>query len=226
MNGSFSHCLIFTFSHFHILTLIKNLVFDMGGVLVDVHREEAVRQFRALGVTDADRLIDSYHHNGIFLDIESGAIDVETFCRLLCEHAGKDIPHEAIERAWKSIISGPEAYKLDFLLELRRTYKLFLLSNNNPILMDWARSPAFSPGGHPITFYFDKLYISYEMKCVKPGRAIFEAMIRDSGISPAESLYVEDSLPNLQTAKTLGFQTCLVKNGEDWRNRLKLVISD
>lgn len=196
----------------------------MGGVLVDVRREEAVRQFRAIGVRDADRLIDSYHHNGIFLDIESGAIDADTFCRLLCEQVGKEIPREAIERAWKSIICVPEAYKLDYLLELRKHYRLFLLSNNNPILMDWARTPEFSPDGHPITFYFDRLYISYEMKCVKPGRAIFEAMIRDSGICPAESLYIEDSLHNLQTAEAFGFRTCLVKNGEDWRNKIAAIL--
>ncbi|MDR2138485.1 MAG: HAD family phosphatase [Tannerella sp.] len=204
--------------------MIRNLVFDMGGVLVDVHREEAVRQFKAIGVKDADRLIDSCHHSGIFLDIESGAIDAETFCRRLSEQVGKDLPREAIERAWKSIISRPEACKLDCLCELRRRYRLFLLSNNNPILMDWARTPDFSPDGHPITFYFDRLYISYEMKCVKPGRAIFEAMIRDSGILPAESLYVDDSLHNLQTAQTFGFRTCLVRNGEDWRNRINTLL--
>jgi putative hydrolase of the HAD superfamily len=197
----------------------------MGGVLVDVHREEAVRQFEAIGVTDADRLIDACHHSGIFLDIESGAIDTETFCRLLGEHVGTNLPREAIERAWKSIISRPEAYKLDYLLELRKKYRLFLLSNNNPILMDWARTPDFSPDGHPLTFYFDRLYISYEMKCVKPGRAIFEAMIRDSGICPAESLYVEDSPHNLQTAAQCGFLTCLVENGEDWRCRIAAILA-
>jgi putative hydrolase of the HAD superfamily len=206
--------------------MIKNIIFDMGGVLVDVHREEAVRQFRAIGVADADRLIDSYHHNGIFLDIESGKIDADTFCRLLCEHAGRDIPREAIAKAWKSIISGPEAYKLDALVELRTKYKLYLLSNNNPILMDWARTSAFSPAGHPITFYFDKLYISYEMKCVKPGRAIFEAMIRDSGIRPDESLFVEDGLHNIETAKEAGFHTCHVRNGEDWREPLNAILHE
>jgi putative hydrolase of the HAD superfamily len=189
----------------------------MGGVLVDVHREEAVRQFQAIGVTDADRLIDASCHSGIFLDIESGAIDTETFCRLLCEHAGRQIPQEAVEQAWKSIISRPEAYKLEYLLELRKTYKLFLLSNNNPILTDWARTPEFSSAGQPLTFYFDKLYISFEMKCVKPGRAIFEAMILDSGIRPDESLFIEDSEHNIRTARALGFHTYQARNGEDWR---------
>ena len=189
----------------------------MGGVVVDVRREEAVRQFQAIGVDDADRLIDSSCHSGIFLALENGEIDAETFCRLLREHVGKDIPREAIEQAWKSIIFPPEAYKLDYLLELRRQYKLFLLSNNNPILMDWARTSDFSPAGHPITCYFDKLYISYEMKCVKPERAIFEAMIRDSGMMPSESLFIDDGEHNIRTAREIGFHTYHARNGEDWR---------
>ncbi|MDR2469287.1 MAG: HAD family phosphatase [Tannerella sp.] len=204
--------------------MIRNLIFDMGGVLVDVRREEAVRQFRSIGVNDADRLIDSSCHRGIFLALESGEIDVETFCRLLCKHTGKDIPRHAIEQAWKSIIFPPEAYKLDCLLELRRQYKLFLLSNNNPILMDWAKTSDFSPAGHSITFYFDKLYISYEMKCVKPERAIFEAMIRDSGILPSESLFVDDGKHNIRTARQIGFHTCHARNGEDWRDDVTKIL--
>ena len=214
------------FNYKKITDLIKNIIFDMGGVLVDVRRTEAVRQFQALGVADADELIDSSHHKGIFRDIESGAIDSDTFCRLLCEHAGKEIDRAAITHAWRSIISKPEMYKLDFLLALRKNYKLFLLSNNNPILMDWARTPDFSPDGHPITFYFDKLYISFEMKCMKPDRAIFEALIRDSGILPTESLFVEDSWPNLQAGKEVGFHICPVTNGEDWRADVNKILQN
>jgi putative hydrolase of the HAD superfamily len=173
----------------------------MGGVLVDVRRDEAIRRFQAIGVADADQLIDSYHHSGIFLDIETGDIDGDTFCRLLCEHAGKSIPRHAIVEAWKSIIAPPDAAKLAYLTQLRPAYKLFLLSNNNPLLMDWARTPAFSSAGLPITSYFDKLYISYELRCVKPGREIFEAMLRDSGIHPSESLFIEDGPQNVATAR-------------------------
>ena len=200
--------------------MIRTIIFDMGGVIVDVHLDEAVRQFKAIGVTDAERQIDSNNHKGFFLDFENGDIDSETFRRRLSEHAGKDIPMEDIVRAWKSIISKPIQFKLDYILELRRKYRVFLLSNNNPILIDWARTSDFSDAGFPITHYFDKLYISYEMKCTKPGHLIFEKMIQDSGIKPSESLFIEDGIRNINAAKELGFQILHVVNGEDWRERL------
>jgi putative hydrolase of the HAD superfamily len=206
--------------------MIKNIIFDMGGVLVDVRRDEAVRQFQAIGVTDADRLIDASHHSGLFLDIESGLIDAPTFCRLLAEHAGCDIPPTAIFRAWRSMVATPEARKLDYLLELRKSYRLFLLSNNNPILIDgWARTPDFSPARRPLTDYFDRLYLSYEMKCVKPDPAIFRAMIRDSGVRPSESLFVEDSPANLRAGAAAGFHTCMAVNGQDWRADVGEILS-
>ena len=198
----------------------------MGGVIVDVHLREAVRQFKAIGVTDAEQQISATNHSDLFLAFEDGDIDSETFRKLLSERAGKDIPMEDVVRAWKSIISKPQLYKLDYILELRKKYKLYLLSNNNPILIDWARTNDFSDAGLPITHYFDKLYISYEMKCTKPGRLIFEKMIRDSGIKPSESLFIEDGLRNINTAKELGFYTFQVENGEDWRESLTALLHD
>jgi putative hydrolase of the HAD superfamily len=197
----------------------------MGGVLVDVHRERAIRKFKEIGVADADRLIDSYHHKGLFLDIENGDIDTQSFCSLLSEQAGKNISEHDVEQAWRSIVSDPPAYKLDFLTELRKKYTLLMLSNNNPILMDsWAFTNNFSPSGRPITDYFDKLYFSYRMKCTKPDPLIFEKMICDSGIRPEESLFIDDGPHNIKTAQDLGFRTYLALNGEDWRENISRLL--
>jgi len=197
----------------------------MGGVLVDVHRERAIESFKRIGVEDADQLIDSYHHKGLFLDIEDGVIDANEFCRLLSEHAGKEIPPKSIEEAWRSIVSDPPAYKLDYLLELRKKYALLLLSNNNPILMDsWAFTSHFSSQGRPVMDYFDKLYLSYQMKCTKPDLIIFEKMITDSGIIPSESLFIDDGLHNIKAAQALGFHTYHAQNGEDWREALDRIL--
>jgi putative hydrolase of the HAD superfamily len=198
--------------------MIRNIIFDMGGVLVDVRRERAVAAFRALGVAEADSLIDACRHRGVFLEIENGALDADAFCRRLSEYAGRDLAFRDVEQAWMSIVSQPPMYRLDFLSELRASYSLFLLSNNNPILMNaWALTGRFSPAGRPLTDYFDRLYLSYQLKCAKPDPLIFRKMILDSGIDPAESLFIDDGADNIKTAGELGFHTLLAENGADWR---------
>jgi len=197
----------------------------MGGVVVDVHRDRAIRNFKAIGVDDADQLIDSFRHKGIFFDIENGDIDADEFCRLLCKHAGKDIPREHIEYAWRSIIDPPATYKLEYLQELRKTHKVFMLSNNNSIIMDWACTPGFISPDKSIAGYFDKLYLSFRMKCSKPGIKIYKMMLDDAGINASESLFIDDGQNNINAAKECGFQVCLVKNGADWRDEVSSILN-
>ena len=208
------------------MDFIKHIVFDMGGVIVDVRRDEAIRQFNAIGVSDADLQIDANNHQGVFLAFENGDIDSEEFRRQLSEQAGKNIPMEAVIQAWRSIISKPPMYKLEYILSLREKYKIYLLSNNNPIITNWARIGDFSEAGLPITHYFDTLYLSYEMKCTKPDRLIYEKMIQDSGINPSETLFIEDGIHNINTARELGFQIYHATNGEDWRDAVTAILRD
>ena len=206
--------------------MIKNVIFDMGGVIVDVHRDRAIRNFKAIGVSDADQLIDSYHHKGIFFDIENGDIDADEFCRQLCKHADQDIPRADIESAWRSIIDPPPTYKIEYLQELRKTHKVFMLSNNNSIIMDWACAPGFIATGRSLADYFDKLYLSYQMKCAKPEHKIYTMMLEDAGINASESLFIDDSENNINAAKECGLQTYLVQNGADWRNEISSIINE
>ena len=196
----------------------------MGGVIVDVNRDRAILNFKAIGVYDADQLIDSYHHKGIFFDIENGDIDADEFCRLLCEHVGKDIHREDIEYAWRSIIDPPPAYKLEYLRELRKTHKVFMLSNNNSIIMDWACTSGFIAPDRSLADYFDKLYLSYQMKCAKPGHKIYKMMLEDAGINASESLFIDDGQNNINAAKECGFQVHLAQNGTDWRDEISSIL--
>jgi putative hydrolase of the HAD superfamily len=98
-------------------------------------------------------------------------------------------------------------------------YKVFLLTNNNPVIIGWACSPDFTSVG-ALSDYFDKLYISFEMKCCKPDLKIYRMMIEDAGINPAESLFIDDSELNINAAKECDLQVLLVKNGSDWREEL------
>ena len=197
--------------------MIKNIVFDMGGVLAKIYPERAIRSFEAIGVTDAADLINPYNHSGLFGDLERGTIDTDEFVRQLSAHCGHELDPEDVRRAWLSIANPAEVEKLDYILRLRPCYRLYVLSNNNPIVTGWARTSEFSAAGRPVTDYFDRLYISYEMHCMKPEPEIFQRMIEDSGMVPAETLFIDDGAHHLVTARSLGFHTLLATNGGDWR---------
>lgn len=208
------------------MTKIKNIVFDLGGVLIELDHTRPILRFKEIGVEDADRLLDPYEQKGVFLEVENGKISADEFCRRLREHTGKELTYEQIKYAWLGFIVDTPQYKLDYLLELRKKYNVYLLSNTNPIIQEgWARTNQFTPAGRPIGAYFDKMYTSYEVGVTKPDRRIFEYMIRDSGLLPSETLFVDDGKKNIEVARELGFETYQPANGEDWREAINQCLS-
>jgi putative hydrolase of the HAD superfamily len=200
------------------LTGIKNIVFDLGGVIITLERSEAVRRFKEAGLGNAEELLDAYHQKGIFLELEEGKLSQEEFYDAVRKEAGKFIPNEAIDYGWLGFLKEVPVYKLTMLEELRKNYNLYLLSNTNPVVMAWAFSSAFSPEGKSIEKYFDKLYLSYQIGCTKPSPLIFDYMFNDSGILPAETLFIDDGSANVAIGEKLGMKTYQPENGEDFRH--------
>ena len=200
------------------LTGIKNIVFDLGGVILTLNRSEAVRRFQSAGLANAEELLDPYHQKGVFLKLEEGKISLSEFYDAVRNEAGVHIADETIDNGWMGFIADLPEYKLQMLEDLRnKGYNLYLLSNTNPVIMRWAMSPEFSPNGKPIQDYFDRLYLSYRMKSVKPNIKIFQDMISDSGMIPSETLFIDDGKANIDMGKQLGFKTYQPENGADFR---------
>jgi len=196
---------------------IKNIVFDLGGVLLTLNWREAVRRFRSLGLERIEEVLDPYHQKGIFLELEEGRLSEEAFYDAVRAEAGKYISNDDILWGWMGFVKDCPEGKLTMLKDLKaRSYKLYLLSNTNPVVMKWALSPDFSKEGKSLSDYFDRLYLSYQMKCVKPSPEIFRKMIEDSGMHPAETLFIDDGAANVEMGKRLGFKTYLAQNGEDF----------
>ena len=199
------------------LTGIKNIVFDLGGVIITLNHNEAARRFREAGVEDVEKWLNPYRQTGLFLALEEGKLSREEFGNALRKETGKPISDEAIDAGWMGFLKEVPVNKLRLLEDLRnRGYRLYLLSNTNPVVMKWGFSPDFSPEGKPIDAYFDKLYLSYQMKCVKPDPAIFRKMIADSGMIPSETLFLDDGPANIQVGEQFGFKTYQPVNGEDF----------
>lgn len=206
--------------------MIKNIVFDFGGVIADISREQAVKAFIRLGVKDADRILDKYHQTGIFQELEEGSLTDEAYRNELGKLCGRTLSWEEVQQAWLGFITGVDIRKLEYLEMLRSEgYKLYVLSNTNPYVMGWACSERFSSEGKPLTSYFDKLYLSYQVGCTKPEQRIFEYMLSDAGLAPKETLFVDDGQSNINIASQLGMHTFQPENGCDWRKELSLLLA-
>ena len=198
---------------------IRNIVFDLGGVLITLDRDEAVNRFKEAGLENAEELLSAYHQKGIFLELEEGKLSQEEFYSAVRKEAGKFVSNETIDYGWMGFMKEVPEYKMVMLEELKRKgYHLYLLSNTNPVIMEWALSPAFSPQGKSIEKYFDKLYLSYQIGYTKPHPEIFRFMFNDSGMIPSETLFIDDGAANVEMGNKLGMKTYLAANGEDFRH--------
>lgn len=198
--------------------MIKNVLFDFGGVFVKLKREEAVRRLEALGVHDAEHLLDPYMQSGIFLELEEGKHDRAEFTHLINSKYGLQLDEMQIEHALLGFLDEVQQEKFRYLREeWPRDIRRLLVSNINPFVWRYARSGEMIDGGHSIDDYFEKVYASYERGMCKPKREFFELIINDAGIRPEETLFIDDGATNCEIARDMGFVTYCPDNGEDWR---------
>ena len=130
---------------------ITTIVFDLGGVIVTIDHDEAVRRFHEIGLKDAEQQLDPYTQSGIFGDLERGAITAATFVREMSQITGRHQSFESCLWAWLGYRKEVPQRNLDLLKQLRSEgYRLVLLSNTNPFMMSWALSDEFDGQGHSL----------------------------------------------------------------------------
>ena len=205
--------------------MIKTLIFDFGGVIATISRDKAVAAFTRIGLNDADARLDKYHQSGIFQALEEGKLNEIGFRTELGRLCNRELSFEEVKKAWLGFFVEVPPAILKYLEELKKEYRILILSNTNPYVMSWACSPEFSSQGKSLADYCDKLYLSYQLGCTKPDKGIFYHMLEDSGMVPSETLFVDDGDSNVRIGKELGMHTFKPKNGVDWREELSRLLS-
>ena len=195
---------------------IKNLIFDFGGVLINLDRQRCVENFRKLGLEKVDELLGMYSQQGIFMQHEKGLISSAEFRENIRGLLTKKVTDEQIDAAWNSFLVDIPTHKLDLLLKLREKYVVYLLSNTNDIHWKWSCENVFPYRGFQVEDYFEKIYLSFEMKMVKPDAEIFETVLADANIDPKETFFIDDSEANCMAAQVLGISTYTPQAKEDW----------
>lgn len=202
--------------------MIKNLVFDLGGVLVPLNRIACIRAFDSVvGYKNFGEVLHQYRQLGFFDQFETGKISARKFRQIIKGDAAPVVngkPHVVTDReidySLNCYLGEIPQDKIDTLLFFKNDYRMLMLSNTNPIGMKKCRQ-LFLDKGYKIESLFEKQYLSYKMKMAKPNREIFEKMIKDSKILPEETLYIDDSPANIAMGKELGFHVLLYNPKED-----------
>ena len=207
--------------------MIRNIVFDLGGVIMTICQEEAIKRFKSIGLKNVEDYLNPYTQTDIFGDIEEGKISAEQFRAKLSELIGKEVTYEECKFAWLGYRQDVPLRNLDILRKLKaQGYKLILLSNTNPFMMSWGLSGEFDGNGNSLESYFDSLYLSYKLGVMKPNKKIFQYIIDNEKIQPGESLFIDDGERNINAARLLGFKTLCPINGEDWTKELIQILKN
>ena len=191
--------------------MIKNIIFDLGGVLLNLDFKRAFDAFAKLGFSDFDELFGQHNADDLFQKLETGKITPAEFYKELKLIAPREITAEQLENAWNAMLVSYRKESLDFLLKLKEHYSLYLLSNTNEIhhsrFLKMLQEETEYQNLHK---FFIKTWYSHEIHHRKPDVEIFEFVLHDAGIEAGETLFIDDSPSNLPNAGAIGMKTQLL----------------
>lgn len=191
------------------------IVFDLGGVVIDLDRSRCIRAFQALGCDDIEADLDQYTQKGDFFGLESGLLSEAEFMdrmRPRCPRANDDV---TIENAFNEFLVDLPVERLRAIRKLRSLCRTFALSNTNPVMYNSWIDRAFRADGLAIGDYFNGIITSFAEHCCKPDTRIFRVLIDRYRLDPAHVLYLDDSPANIEAAASIGLQAVRVSPEHD-----------
>jgi putative hydrolase of the HAD superfamily len=191
------------------------IIFDLGGVILDIDYNLTRSAFEKLGVRNFHEMYSQSSADQLFRNLETGKISEENFCNEINKCTGLQLSPAEIVRAWCAMLLNFREESLAFLDELKSKYKLFLLSNTNHIHI-----PVFNKiynsrkREKPFNGFFEKAYYSCEIGLRKPDAACYDWVLKEEKLVPAKTIFVDDSVQNIDAAKLAGMQTILLETGK------------
>lgn len=199
-------------------TPIRNIIFDFGGVIIDLDMQKTEDAFKNLGIQDFNDHFNQLKQSALFDNLDKGRITEHEFREKLNHEWGTQFSDRQIDDAWNAMLGEIPAAKLKLLQEIHHSFRTFLLSNTNIIhIKQITKYLAVTYGRPNLDDLFDKVYYSFVVDARKPDPAIFLKVINDNDLKPAETLFIDDSPQHIEAARSLGLRTALYSPKEDLR---------
>lgn len=197
---------------------IKNIIFDLGNVLLDLDWERTEQAFRDMLQEEYEAALLRYDSERLFELLEVGEITPKEFVRRMQQTTRRAIDEKTIIDSWNTILAELPPARLHWLQKLGRKYNLYLLSNTNAIHIEWLHGYLQERAGmtiHDFNALFIKPYYSFEINLRKPNREIYEYVLADAGLHAEETLFIDDLEENILSARTVGLQTIHHRAGSE-----------
>lgn len=186
---------------------IKHIIFDLGGVILNIDYRLTEKAFTDLGVKNFSALYSQFNANPLFEDLETGRVENDAFVQAMKPHLPETATAEAIIAAWNAMLLDFPVARLQLLQQLRQHYDLYLLSNTNAIHLAAFNAILEKSRGIPsLDVFFDKSYYSHQIGYRKPEREAYQVILDENGLKPEQTLFIDDTLPNVEAAQALGIQ--------------------
>lgn len=195
--------------------MIRNIIFDLGGVLLNLDMNATATAFKKLGIQNFDDLYTQAKQTGLFDAFDKGHISPTEFRTALRQHLPENTSDNAIDEAWNAMLLDLPIERLDLLRSLKGKYRLFLLSNTNEIHVTAFSDYLNKTFGFPdFTDFFEQWYYSCRMGMRKPDEEIFEKVMSLHQLIPSETLFIDDSIQHVHGAAKTGIQAVWLEPGQ------------
>jgi epoxide hydrolase-like predicted phosphatase len=186
---------------------IKNIIFDLGGVIINIDYNLTANAFEQMGISNFKELFSQAQQSHLFDLYEKGQISSAEFRIEIKKIIGHHYTDEAIDKAWNALLLDIPPNRLTLLDSVKTKYNTFLLSNTNDIHIETFNGYLKQTFGiNNLENYFNKLYLSYKVGMRKPDAEIFELVLSENNLVPEETLFIDDSIQHIESAKKLGIQ--------------------
>ncbi|MGN7887765.1 HAD family hydrolase [Dyadobacter endophyticus] len=192
---------------------IKNIIFDLGDVILNIDVPIASKSFADLSGREQSEIITIFKENELFRQFETGSMDESTFRNYVREILNfPDLSDEAIDTAWNSLLLDLPPERVELLRKLATQYRLFLLSNTSSIhITQVNKILEASTGVEKLEDLFETVFLSYEMGLMKPDTRIYQDVLDQAGLKAEETLFLDDNADNIRGAAQLGIETIHVQ---------------
>jgi putative hydrolase of the HAD superfamily len=185
---------------------VKNIIFDLGGVILEIDFKKTEQAFRLLGWDHFLDHINQFHITSLFEQYETGQLDDDSFVMGIQKLMGRPVETKKIIAAWNALLIGFPAERIELLKKLKSRYRTFLLSNTNSIHHDVFQERLYREQGVHLEDLFEKTYYSHVVKLRKPEAPVFELVLAENKLIPEETLFIDDTASNFPEATRLGIQ--------------------